>query len=444
MHKPYVQQRTTKSGVRYTGYWHDADGNRHSAGTYDTREEAYFRAKDAQTNGGPDESMVRANPHAHPVLSETFRAYSERYILTTRDLMIGTKRGYEANLRLYVWPRWGDVTVGQVTKEMVLSLLDDLQADGMSVKCANQVRAAIGTCFKPLLRERAIDYSPTHGIVLAVPPSPPYRHIDVPTYLSIADCLPSDGARLFADFLISTGLRFGEATEVRVRDFHPHADIVQVSRRAVVAGKKWSASGRFRVEGGTKAGKSKHREITLDRSLTVRLQSWVADNRLGSDDLLFAKDLVAPNIRPRTEVVSADRSAFTGKDGRVHQHGTRYAYASGGCRCDSCKVALREYRAGRRMPNGEGQRNTTGHLPNETWRRIWRKAVDAAGLDWYPRTHDLRHAYATHLASMNVDPLALMDLLGQNNLSTTRIYYHRATGQDSPAVRAAADFLSGN
>lgn len=94
------------------------------------------------------------------------------------------------------------------------------------------------------------------------------------------------------------------------------------------------------------------------------------------------------------------------------------------------------------MPGGDAQRNTSGHLPNDTWRRVWRRAVDDAGLGWYPRIHDLRHAYATHLAASNVDPLTVMELMGQTNLSTTRIYFHRAMGQDTPAVQAAADFLT--
>lgn len=442
MRSPYVQQRHAKDGTRYTGYWYDQAGQRRSAGTYDTAEEAGFRARDAQRRGGVEADPPLRQGPSHPCLDEEFRAYSERYVRTTPDLLTGTKRGYEANLRLYVWPRWPGVLVREVTREMVAALLEELQAEGMSAKSANQVRSAIGTCFKPLLRQRAIDRSPTHGIDLAIPPSPPFRLVTVEDYRRIAACLPSDGARLFADFVISTGLRYGEATEVRAKDFHAHADLVVVARRAVVAGRRWSTMGRFRVDPGTKAGRNAHRSIVLPRPLTERVQAWIDANAVAPGDLLFAKDLVAPNVRPRAGDGERDGSSFTGRDGRAHRHGTRYAYASGGCRCEPCKAALREYRAGRKAP-GDGQRNVTGHMANETWRRIWRRAIEDAGLGWYPRMHDLRHAYATHLASSNVDPLTVMELLGQTNLSTTRIYFHRAMGQDTPAVRAAADFLDG-
>jgi len=194
MRRAYVQQRSTGNGPRYTGYWYDIQGRRCSVGTFDTREEALFRARQAQEHGAvpvdPPLNRLPGQP-SHPCLGESFTAYSQRYVTTTTDLMVGTKRGYEASLRLYVWPHWAGVTVGDVTRDMVTSLLADLQATGMSAKTANQVKAAIGTCFKPLLRERAIDVSPTHGVELAIPPSPPFRLVTVEDYQRVAACLLS-------------------------------------------------------------------------------------------------------------------------------------------------------------------------------------------------------------------------------------------------------------
>lgn len=48
-----------------------------------------------------------------------------------------------------------------------------------------------------------------------------------------------------------TGLRYGEAIEVRFTDFHDHANVNQMSRRTVGARKKCSSMGRFRIDPGT-------------------------------------------------------------------------------------------------------------------------------------------------------------------------------------------------
>jgi integrase len=85
--------------------------------------------------------------------------------------------------------------------------------------------------------------------------------------------------------------------------------------------------------------------------------------------------------------------------------------------------------------------NVTGHLPNDTWRKIWRKAVDAAGLDWYPRPHDLRHAYATNLVADGVSLPETKDLLGHSNVITTMKYQHAVDRQRSKAVKAVSKFI---
>jgi integrase len=87
--------------------------------------------------------------------------------------------------------------------------------------------------------------------------------------------------------------------------------------------------------------------------------------------------------------------------------------------------------------------NITGHLPNDAWRKVWRRAAADAGLDWYPRPHDLRHAYATNLVAEGVSLPEVKELLGHSDISTTMKYQHRVDKQRSKAISAVSKFLGG-
>jgi site-specific recombinase XerD len=77
-----------------------------------------------------------------------------------------------------------------------------------------------------------------------------------------------------------------------------------------------------------------------------------------------------------------------------------------------------------------------------TMRCIVKKARAAAGLRKTVRTHDLRHAFATHLMEKGVNIRIIQTLLGHRSLRSTEIYTHvsRAYLQDT---KSPLDDLSG-
>jgi len=97
-----------------------------------------------------------------------------------------------------------------------------------------------------------------------------------------------------------------------------------------------------------------------------------------------------------------------------------------------------------RKRNGERSANTTGHLANDQWRKIWRKATKESGIGWYPRTHDIRHACATHLVASGVSITEVMDRLGHRNIETTLRYQHRVDKMSSKAAESLENFIGGS
>jgi integrase/recombinase XerD len=56
--------------------------------------------------------------------------------------------------------------------------------------------------------------------------------------------------------------------------------------------------------------------------------------------------------------------------------------------------------------------------------RLFRLAVQAAGITKKASMHTLRHSYATHMLESGTDLATLQHLLGHNHLSTTMLYIH--------------------
>jgi len=280
--------------------------------------------------------------------------------------------------------------------------------------------------------------NPTHGLKIKQT-QPDFQNVLEPEdFKKILSHLPTQGAKLLAQFLAISGCRFGEATEIRVKDFNFTTGEVYVQRRVSELGERYTKAERFRVIEGTKSGRK--RSVSLSKALLQEIKAYVSANGMRKDDLLFPRTITLTAGKLESSRGTQDPREPFSRDGKHFQHGSLYAYTHGGCRCEDCREARRK--SGNSKPKQvTAMIDDTSHLPRGVWRTTWNKAIAKSGIGWNPRTHDLRHANATQLLKNGVDVHEVKERLGHQSIKTTERYLHRIRHQQSKAGELANDFM---
>lgn len=410
----------TKRASGYAGYYRDPEGRRRSAGIHPTRKEAKVAA---------DRAEAGLTPQGVPRDDMTLQRHYERW--STRpdpEILPRTVRGYEHAFRVYILPAMGERLVSRLARTDVEEMLSEMRVQGVSEHQIAITKSALGACLRVLV-PHVLTYNPTHGIKVRKPPSEDYNLLSEQEVDRIISVMPTEGAKLFTYLLSATGLRHGEAAELRVKDIRSREAEIAVLRRVTDLIRKDSHGRRFLVIPGTKAGTNKGRAVGATPEMLSALEKWMSHHELGTEDLLFPDHLVNPDhrsVRPLARVKPGDHF-YDGN--RTYQHGTAYGYTGGGCRCDDCREALRLYRSTRR----DTRFQEVEHLSTNTWGKIWRAAIESTQLGWKPRSYDLRHYYATMLVANGVSLPEVSRLMGHSSIETTMRYQRRVEAQTSKA-----------
>ncbi|NQX02951.1 integron integrase [bacterium] len=81
------------------------------------------------------------------------------------------------------------------------------------------------------------------------------------------------------------------------------------------------------------------------------------------------------------------------------------------------------------------------HLHGQVYNEAIKRAAAAAGVEKRVTSHSLRHSFATHLLEGGTDLRTIQDLLGHEDITTTEIYLHVATGANGLGVVSPLDRL---
>jgi site-specific recombinase XerD len=443
----FVRERPgTNSGTRYQALYDDVKGHRRSAGTFVTQVEAvraWQRAEDRQADGRSSDTRRTR---------QRFARYVEEQWLPHHEMEARTRETYTYYLNKHILPVFGSMRINEIHPADVREWVSDLKTAGASPTVIRQCYTILSAVFTTAFNDQLTRLHPCRG-VKTPPVAKKLRTIITPDQFDqLYTALPTQPARLLAEVLIESGLRWAELIELHPADLNPRMRMLTVSRVAVeLVAKFHPTGGRFLIKDYPKD--REHRRVKLAPHIADQLHTHITDHALAPDDLLFTPTLLLPPPppdHPRLWAEPADLGLTEpNAAGRQYRHGTLTGYNPGRCKCEHCRGAYATYRAQRRAagkdphpaPRSTRSRTLTtdGHIPRSWYRHhIWNPALLAAGLGIQVRTHDLRHAHASWLLAGGADLQTVKERLGHGSIITTEKYLHTLAETDDTALTALA------
>lgn len=229
-------------------------------------------------------------------------------------------RPLEATYRLRVKPRWGSVSLGDIRPSAVQSWITDLGRDtdnrkGLGASVVQRSHQVLSGILADAVRDRMIATNPALGTKL--PRKTRRRHVYL-SHSQVAALADASGPyRALVLLLAYTGVRWGEATGLRVRDLDLLRKRATVNENAV-----WVGSEIF--VGTTKSHKS--RSVPLPGFLLPELARQCEGQ--DRDELLFPDDDGGYLQRPHTGSGWFDKAVTETKLPKISPHDLRHTAAS--------------------------------------------------------------------------------------------------------------------
>jgi integrase len=231
-----------------------------------------------------------------------------------------------------------------------------LEGEGVPASSIGYCLTILSAIFTTALNDQVVFLHPCKGVAAPTVPKKVRQIVTPEQFDLLYAALADDAMQHLVEIDIECGLRWGELTELRPRDFNLRARLLTVSRVVVELAKRFHPTGgRFLVKEYPKD--DEHRQVTLSPRLAEKIGAYIAERALGDDDLLFSM----PDRREKEALSAAsdpDALGWTEKNaaGRSYRHGTKSGYSAGGCRCVHCKASYATYRAERRSAGKDSPR----------------------------------------------------------------------------------------
>src|SRR5215467_11681472 len=421
----YSKKRLDRHGKpRYTACYLDVRGSLRSAGTFANKKDsdkAWQQAELRQAEGRLSDPRRGR---------QTFRRYVTEEWLPNHVIEVTTREGYTYQLNKHIMPWFGPMRMNEIMASTVREWVTCLKAKGVTPATIKKVKDILSAIFTAALND--VTYlHPCRGVKTPTVPKKPLKIITPEQFEAIYAAIPRGILQLLVETDIETGLRWGELTELRVRDFESITRVLTISRTVVQVDPKFHPTGeRFLVKAYPKD--KEFRRVKVSAQLANKIDTHIKGGGLGPDDLIFAMPAQdSPTIRLRSVPdLAALGLTKPNAAGRQYRHATMSGYNAGRCRCAYCKDAAAIYRAQRRAAGKDSPRrprtvDTDGHIPRDWFRlKVWKPALQRARITFSARPHDMRHAHASWLLAGGADLQMVKDRLGHGSISTTEKYLH--------------------
>ncbi|ETT25284.1 integrase [Rhodococcus aetherivorans] len=308
-----VEPYTTKSGKRYRVRYRTPDHRQTDRRGFRTKRDAMAFASSVEVSKMKGEYVAPAD--ARTTIGELGDAWLSRQT----HLKPSSYRPVEAAWRLRVGPRWGGVRLGDVRTTAVQTWVSELGTgcDGKPVGATVVIRTyqVLAAILDDAVRDRLIASNPARGIKL--PRKPKKRPVYL-THDQVGRLAQAAGPyEPLVLMLAYTGLRWGEATGMRVRDLNLLKRRATVDENAVEVGSD--------IIVGTPKG-HKRRTVPLPAFLVHDLARQ-CENK-GPSDLVFSDESGNHLRRPHTKSGWFDKAVAAADVPRVTPHDLRHTAAS--------------------------------------------------------------------------------------------------------------------
>jgi hypothetical protein len=166
-----------------------------------------------------------------------------------------------------------------------------MQRKGASARTIQYSKGSIlNAIFTTALEDEVVMIHPSRGVKIPPVPDKPRHIISAAQFDRLYQALPDAGTQLLVETGIESGLRWGELSELRVRDLDFASCILTVSRAVVEIRRVAAFSSR------TTPRIKEYRRFKLSQQITAKLRAHATASGLGPDDPFFS---YRPPSQPR-------------------------------------------------------------------------------------------------------------------------------------------------
>lgn len=239
------------------------------------RSKSFQRKSDAERWLAEQRLLIAQGDWTDPARGRiTFGEFALAWLSSRTDLKPKTRHQYSSLLTLHVLPAWASVPLAKITFEGLSHWVARLSLAGLGASGIRQSVFVVSAALDHAVRSGRIRTNPAHGLGL-----PKIRRRDYVflTHQQLRDLADVAGPwRVFVLLLGYTGLRWGEATALRVCD-------IDFARRRIDVRRAFSDVGGRVVLGSPKSHQS--RTVPIPRFLARELGSLITGKT--ADDLVF-------------------------------------------------------------------------------------------------------------------------------------------------------------
>ena len=326
-----------------------------------------------------------------------FRDWAEKAITARRRASERTKADYRRDLTKHVYPHFGDVPLDLINDEHVTRWIEALVASGLASKTISNIQGMVSSIIDDAKTNRPplVD----HNVFVSCLENLPTVRTEEMVFLTPAEFAAilkhiPDWYQPLAQLLAGTGLRFGEATALRVRD----VDLFG-TRPSLTVVRAWKRQPDQTYKTGEPKTRRSRRTIALSAQLIDILLPLVAGKR--------GTDLVIASVNGHQMLGATFHDV---------------AWAPAVARARVCDTHLAE------------------QVTARTVRRRKPAPCTCPGvLDKKPRVHDLRHSHASWLIAEGHPLPAISRRLGHASITTTVDRYGHLMPDLDDAINASVD-----